>query len=92
MTGICTLTFWGSIAALIFTTVPIGTPWKSTAAPTRKPCRSPGKYMTTRSMLAKNLPDPKTRMPATANTKAPTTKPPMTAGLACLLMDAPFPG
>src|SRR2546427_7772902 len=78
------LKVFGSNTAAIFVTCPTLTPLNSTGEPTDSPVIEPEKYMTNVSRFWKNLPEPKTVMPAAASATAPTTNAPMSVFLACL--------
>ena len=67
-------------------TAPTSTPLNLTGAPTESPFTLPSKKLTSGRLFWKNRPDPSTSTPATASPIALTTKAPIAAGLAFLLM------
>src|SRR3982750_3568401 len=67
-------------------TAPIGTPRNLTGAPSLRPLREVSKYSTYSRLLAKNLDELKSMMPATSRTAPLTMKAPTTVGFAFLLM------
>src|SRR5207237_3340840 len=78
------VSFPGSNTAAIFVTCPTRTPLNSTGEPTDRPVIEPEKNITNVNRFWKNLPEPKTVMPAAASATAPTTKAPISVFLACL--------
>src|SRR6267142_3917726 len=84
------LRVFGSNTAAIFVTCPTLTPRNSTGEPTDSPVIEPEKNITNVSRFWKNLPDPKTVMPAAASATAPITKAPIIVFFAWLAMDRPF--
>src|SRR5467141_4498099 len=75
---------FGSNTAAIVVTGPTLTPLNSTGEPTDRPVIEPEKNITNVVRFWKNLPDPKTVMPAAANATAPTTNAPISVFRACL--------
>src|SRR4051812_5472212 len=78
------LTSAGLNTAAILVTCPTRTPRNWTGEPTDSPAIEPEKNITKVTRFSKNLPEPKTRMPAARSATAPTTKPPMSVLFAWL--------
>src|SRR5208337_5137687 len=71
---------------LMSVTSPTFTPLKSTGEPMLRPLTESLKKRTNGFSWLKNFPDPKSSIPATISTIAPTTNPPISFVFACLLI------